>query len=381
MYDLLKGIRVIDLSTVVLGPYATHLIAEMGADVIKVEPKGGDIFRAARPGKDGGDGAGFLTLNRNKRSIMLDLKHGDDQQILADLIRTADVFVHNMRGRSAAKLGIDYDAVKAVRSDVVYCSARGFGHGLKSEEPAYDDCIQSASGLAWLNADETGTPRFVRSVLCDKVTGLHLALAIAGGVAARARSGEGCFIETPMFEVMTAFWLAEHMSGQTFVPPLPERGYGRVTAPGRRPYPTKDGYATLMPHTARHWQRFFALIGRDDMAQKPELADDKWRSANSDMLYKLIEKEAPKRSTQEWLDAFKKADIPCADVNKLEDLVDDAHLRSADFFHTMTHPVAGELMYARTPFNMPTTPQAKDRPAPELDADREAILAELEQLL
>ena len=379
MYDLLKGLRVIDLSTVVLGPYATQLVADMGADVIKVEPKGGDVFRAARPGRKGGDGAGFLNLNRNKRSIALDLTTGEDKKILSELVATADVFVHNLRDGGARKLGVDYAAICAQKPDIVYCSARGFGRGVYGDEPAYDDCIQAASGLAWLNADESGAPRFVRTVLCDKVAGLHLAFAIATGIAARERTGRGCFIETPMFEAMASFLLIEQLSGQTFVPSLPDRGYARLNAAGRRPYPTRDGYVAIMPYTAAQWRRFLELIDRNELADSPRIADDEMRSRNIEALYELIEEAAPKRTTQEWLSLLRKADVPCAPVNRLEDLPEEPHLAAADYFKFMTHPQEGGLMYAGSPFAMAGAETHADLPAPALDADREEILSELKR--
>ncbi|MBP7339595.1 CaiB/BaiF CoA-transferase family protein [Niveispirillum sp.] len=377
MFDLLKGVRVVDLSTVVLGPYATQLVADMGADVIKVETMAGDVFRAARPGRPGGDGAGFLNLNRNKRSIALDLTQAGDKRILDRLVASADVFVHNMRENAARKLGLDYGAIKVTKPDIVYCAARGFGRGLYGDEPAYDDCIQAASGLAWLNEDANGEPRFVRTVMCDKVAGLHLAFAIAAGLASRGRTGEGCHVETPMYEAMASFLLIEQLSGQSFVPPLPDRGYGRLNSPSRRPYRTRDGYVTIMPYTAAQWQRFLRLVGQEELASSPDVTDDQQRSRNIDRLYGLVADAAPDRTSAEWLETLRAADIPCAPVNRLEDLPVEPHLAGSGYFRTMTHPVEGGLMYTAPPFASDTARQTPDRPAPALDADRAAILAEL----
>lgn len=380
MFDFLKGVRIIDLSTVVLGPYATQLLADMGADVIKVEPAGGDVFRAARPGRPGGDGAGFLNCNRNKRSIVLDVAKPDDKAVLDRLTRTADVFVHNLRIKSARKLGIDYEAVSAIRPDIVYCSARGYGDGPYGDEPAYDDCIQAASGLAWLNAGETGEPRFVRTIMCDKVAGLHLAFAVASGIAQRARTGEGCHIETPMFEAMASFLLIEQMSGQSFVPSLPDRGYIRLNARGRKPYPTRDGFAAIMPYTAAHWRRFLRLIGEDELAAAGWLSDSEARSSRIEMLYEIIESAAPERTTAEWLQTLRDADIPCAPVNRIEELVDDSHLKASAYFEEMEHPAEGTLLYPRSPFASHTASVRADRAAPTLDGDRSDILEELGRL-
>ena len=378
MFDLLKGITVIDLTTVVLGPYATQLLADMGANVIKVEPKSGDVFRGARPGRDGGDGAGFLNLNRNKRSIALDLTVSEDQSILYQLTAEADVFVHNVRDSGAAKLGIEYSIVRGYRPDIVYCSARGFGRGPYGDAPAYDDCIQAASGLAWLNADDRGEPRYVRTVLCDKIAGLHLAFAVATGIAARARTGKGCHIEAPMFESMVSFLMIEQLSGQSFIPPLPDRGYVRLNAASRRPYRTRDGYVTIMPYTAAQWVRFLRLSECHELADADWIQDDELRSVRIEQLYALIERVAPQRTSADWLDVLTARDIPCAPVTRLEDLPNDAHLRSNGYFATMTHAAEGDLMYARSPFAVHTANQQPDRPAPILDADRADILASLD---
>ncbi len=378
MFDLLKGITVVDLTTVVLGPYATQLLADMGANVIKVEPKSGDVFRGARPGRDGGDGAGFLNLNRNKRSIALDLTVSADKSTLYQLTEKADVFVHNLRDDSADKLGIDYFNVCGHKPDIVYCSARGFGRGPYGDEPAYDDCIQAAAGLAWLNADDQGEPRYVRTVLCDKIAGLHLAFAVATGIAARERTGKGCHIEAPMFESMVSFLLIEQLSGQSFVPPLPDRGYVRLNAASRRPYRTRDGYVAIMPYTAAQWVRFLRLSGCHELAEADWILSDELRSVRIEQLYELIERVAPARKSAEWLDALKERDIPCAPVTRLEDLPNDMHLRSTDYFATMTHASEGELMYPRSPFAVHTGSRRPDWPAPILDADREDILAGLD---
>jgi crotonobetainyl-CoA:carnitine CoA-transferase CaiB-like acyl-CoA transferase len=377
--DLLKGVRVVDLGTVVLGPYATQLLADMGADVIKIEPPEGDAFRAARPGRKGGDGAGFLNLNRNKRSIVLDLGRAEDREVLHGLVASAVAFVHNMRPRSAMRRGIDYAAISAIKPDIVYCSAKGFGEGPLGDEPAYDDVIQAASGMAWLNADENGEPRFVRTVLCDKIAGLHLAFAVASGLAARERTGQGCEIALPMFEAMASFLLIEQLSGQTFEPPLPERGYGRLNAAGRRPYRTKDGFIAIMPYTAAHWQRFLRLTGRGELADADFVTDGQERSEQIETLYGLIMDVSAERTTGEWLELLREADIPCAPVNRLEELPDELHLVVNGFFRRYEHPVEGTLNYPSSPFASSTSASTPDNPPPALDADRAAIIADLDR--
>lgn len=379
MFDLLKGVRIVDLSTIVLGPYATQLLGDFGADVIKVEAPSGDLFRAARPGRPGGDGAGFLNVNRNKRSIVLDLAQDADRQALLRLVATADVFVHNMRPRAIGRLGFDYDAVRAVRPDIVYCAARGFGAGLQGDEPAYDDIVQAASGLAWLNAGPDGTPRYVPSILADKVAGLHLALAIAAGIASRERSGEGVFIETPMYEAMVSFLLPEHLGGETFDPPIGPMGYDRLTSPDRRPFRTADGYLTIMPYTLAHWQRYLRMTGNDALADDPRVVEPEQRSRHVDMLYAVIAAASPTRTNGEWIALLRDADIPHAAVNRMEDLIDDPHLASAKMFGWLDHPREGRIRSMRSPFAMRGREEAPDRPAPALGADTSAILAEISE--
>jgi crotonobetainyl-CoA:carnitine CoA-transferase CaiB-like acyl-CoA transferase len=379
MFDLLKGVRIVDLSTIVLGPYATQLLGDFGADVIKVEAPAGDLFRAARPGRPGGDGAGFLNVNRNKRSIMLDLARDADRQALLRLAATADVFVHNMRPRAIARLGFDYDAVRAVRPDIVYCAARGFGAGLQGDEPAYDDIVQAASGLAWLNAGPDGAPRYVPSILADKVAGLHLALAIAAGIASRERSGKGVFIETPMYEAMVSFLLPEHLGGESFDPPIGPMGYDRMTSPDRRPFRTADGYLTIMPYTLAHWQRYLRMTGNEALADDPRVVEPEQRSHHVDMLYGIIAAQSPGRTNAEWIALLRAADIPHAAVNRMEDLLDDPHLASAKMFGWLDHPHEGRIRSMRSPFAVHGRHETPDRPAPALGADTSAILAEISE--
>lgn len=377
MFDLLKGVRIVDLSTIVLGPYATQLLGDLGAEVIKVEAPAGDLFRAARPGRPGGDGAGFLGVNRNKRSIVLDLAQEVDRETLRRLIATADVFAHNMRPRAIAKLGFDYAAVAQMKPDIVYAAARGFGDGLQGDQPAYDDIIQAASGLAWLNAGPDGAPRYVPTILADKVAGLHFALAIAAGLAARARTGEGAFIETPMYEAMVSFLLPEHLGGATFDPPLGPMGYDRLTSPDRRPFRSADGYLTVMPYTLAHWQRYLRLAGHDALADDPRVVDPEQRSHHVDMLYGIIAAESPRRTTAEWVALLRDADIPHTPVNRMDDLLDDPHLVSAGMFGWLDHPREGRVRTVRSPFAVHGREVRPDRAAPGLDADSAKIRAEL----
>ena len=239
MLDLLHGLKVVDLTTVVLGPYATQLLADFGADVTKVEPLEGDGFRAVRPGRHAHLGVGFMNFNRNKRAIAVDLKQPEGRDILYRLVADADVFVHNMRGKAAAQLGTDYATLAALNSRLVYCSGVGFASGgPDADSPAYDDIIQARSGLAALNEDAEGAPQFVRTIACDKIVGLHLALAITAGVIKQQREGQGTAIEVPMLESMAAFLMAEHLAGHTLVPAEGDLGYERLFSGNRKPYKT-----------------------------------------------------------------------------------------------------------------------------------------------
>lgn len=376
MHDLLNGVRVLDLTTILLGPYATRFLGDLGADVIKVEPPGGDLMRYADTSRSEGMGAAFLNCNRNKRSIVIDLARPDGLRSLQRLIGTADVFVHNMRPKSAKKLGIAYDDVRAIREDVVYCYACGFGQGGRmADEPAYDDIMQAVSGLAFINAQADGEPRYVPNVLCDKVTGLHLAIAILAGVISRNRSGAGICIETPMLESMVSFLFVEMLGGRTFDPPLGETGYHRLSSPFRRPFRTRDGYVGILPYSTGQWQRFLGLVGRHDLVDDACITNPVERSRSIDTLYRIIAEAAPERTTGDWIRLLRDNDIPCANVQRAEDVVNDPHLRDVEFFESFEHETEGRLVNMRTALSVTGAgAAAEDRGAPGLGNDSADIL-------
>jgi crotonobetainyl-CoA:carnitine CoA-transferase CaiB-like acyl-CoA transferase len=259
----LDGVRVVDLTTVMYGPYCTQIMGEMGADVIKVEPPGGDITRQVGPSRSPGMSAAHLIKGRNKRSLVLDLKQADAREALYRLAATADVFIHNMRPKAAESLGIGYDIIAAHRPDIVYCAATGFGEaGPYVDRPAYDDLIQGLSGLAALQGRLTGEPRYAPSVLADKTSGLFALYSIMMGLFHRERTGEGQRIHVPMYEAFTSFVMNEHMQLRVFDPPVGPAGYPRLLTKNRRPFPTRDGYVCLMPYTDSHWRRFITIAGR-----------------------------------------------------------------------------------------------------------------------
>lgn len=375
MLTLLRGVRVVDLTTVVLGPYATRLLGDLGADVIKVEPPAGDVFRAVRPGRSKAMGAGFINANRNKQSIALDLRDPEALAALHAIVRQADVVVHNMRPKSANRLGIGFEQLREVNPSLIYCFASGFGQeGPLADEPAYDDTIQAVSGLAWLNQNAAGEPRFLSTIIADKVGGLHLAISVLAALAARNRDGRAVCIETPMFESLVSFLMLEQLAGRSFDPPLGGIGYDRLLSPYRKPFRTADGFVSIIPYNAAQWTGFLRLIGREDLAGDPRVIDDVERSRNIDMLYALIEEATPARPTAEWIDLLRQRDIPCAQVNRLDELFDHPHLEAVAMFRREDHPTEGPLMAVRAPFRMVGETEMSDRPAPGLGQDSRDVL-------
>ena len=377
MYELLKGTRIIDLTTTYLGPYATQWLGDMGADVIKVEALTGDVGRSPLPSRSPDLGAGFINSNRNKRSIAIDLKHPRGLEVVLRLVGNADALVHNMRPKAAEKLGLGYGELKAVNPKIVYCFAAGFGQdGPYADEPAYDDIIQAMCGLASLNADSSGAPRFLPTIAADKIIGLHLAFAVASALAHRYKTGEGAMIEVPMFESMVAFLMVEHLAGRSFVPPLGDAGYDRLLAPNRRPYRTRDGYVAIMPYTTLQWTRFLECVGRDDLLAQDWIKDPVQRSANVNALYGVIADAAPQKTTAEWLALMEERDVPCGPVNHIGDLFDEPHLKAVQLFEQATHPSEGDMLAVRSPFRITGVAHRPDRAAPQTGSSGADILRE-----
>jgi len=374
--SLLTGIRVIDFTTVVLGPYAGQMLGDLGADVIKVEPLAGDVFRAVRPGHHAEMGAGYLNLNRNKRSLAIDMRRPEGRTVIDRLVMSADVVIHNMRAASADRLGIGFERLKGINPRIAYCFTAGFGVGGRDEDlPAYDDTIQARSGVAALNALATGEPRYLSTIVADKVGGLHLTVGALAALAARDRAGEATCVEAPMFESMVSFLMAEQLAGRTFVPPLGRTGYDRLLSPYRKPHRTADGFIGILPYNTQQWTRFLTLIGRDDLATDPRVTDPVERSRNIDMLYSIIEEALPARTSNEWLALLGERDIPCAPVNSLEEVLDDPHLADVGMFVEMDHPTEGRVVNVRSPFR--SGESTGDIPAPQLGGDTRALLTEL----
>ena len=373
----LQGIRVIDLTTVMLGPFCTQMLGDMGADVIKIEAPSGDIGRLTGTAKRRGMSAAHLAKGRNKRSVALDLKHQDGHAALARLVESADVFVHNIRPQAARRLRIDYDHIAAIKPDIVYASATGFGEdGPYVDKPAYDDLIQGASGLASLMGAATGTPRYAPSVLADKTTGLYLTFSIAMALVHKERTGEGQKLHVPMYEAFTSFVMSEHMQGRTFEPPTGAAGYGRMLTPHRRPYPTADGYVCVIPYNDKHWRTFFAVAGKTGLADDPRFADQAARSNNIDALYAIVAEVMQTRSTAEWLKTLEEADIPVMPMHTPEDLFECEHLTAVDMFQTMEHPTEGTIRQIKVPVAFSKTPGGIHRHAEPLGRSTDEVLRE-----
>ncbi len=375
----ISGIRIIDLTTVFLGPYGTQLLGDAGADVIKLEaPPRGDSTRYLGKARSRGMSGPFLNLNRNKRSLALDLKSQAGKAVMRRLIATADVLAHNMRPQAMARLGFDYDEVATIKPDIVYCGAYGYSQaGPYASKPAYDDMIQAQSGLCGLFAMTTGEPAFVPSPIADKLVGLMMSQAIALALLHRQRTGEGQFVEVPMLETTVSFLMAEHIYEHAFDPPLGPLGYRRVTTPARKPFRTVDGYVAVLPYTDRQWHRFFDIAGRPEWKDDPRFADHQTRNEHTDVLYGFIAGVAPTKTTAEWIALCEEAEIPVAPVNTLDDVFADKHLDAVGLFRRMDHPSEGAIVVTAPPVSMSRSPPAITRPAPRLGEHNADILAEL----
>ena len=374
----LAGMRVVDLTTFLLGPVATQMLGDLGADVVKVESPDGDAVRGAGPPPvEDGMGALFLANNRNKRGIVLDLKDPRGLEAMMRLLASADAFVHNMRPQAIDRLGLDYPAVSARNPSIVYCGAWGFRRsGPYGHKPAYDDMIQAVSGLAALQAVD-GEPRYVTSVVADKVTGLHVAVAVLAALLHRARTGEGQCIEVPMFETLVAFNMFEHLYGKTYEPPRGPMGYPRTLSRGRRPYRTRDGWIGALPYTDRQWAALFEIADRPDLAEDPRFRTVPSRLAHIDEVYATLGELLAERTTAEWLEAFDAANIPSMPVNQPDDLVEDPHLAATGFWRTVAHSELGTLRFPDIPARFSKTPGAIRRVPPKLGEHSVEILAEI----
>ena len=374
----LSGYRILDLTTVVLGPYATRILGDMGADVVKVEPPEGDMLREIGPSRSPGMAPIHLALGSSKRSVALDLKRPRARGALLRLAAGADAFVHSMRPGAIARLGLAYEDLRRARPDLVYCGASGFGSGGPyAGRPAYDDLIQGMCGIADLMGRVSGgPPRYAPTIVADKTVGLFVANAVLAALLHRERTGEGQAIEVPMFETMVSYVMVEHLWERTMRPDDGALGYVRMLAPNRRPFRSRDGYLCMLAYTDRHWKSFFALAGRPELSADPRYATISARTENVSELYAVAEELLGARTTAEWLADLEKAEVPAGPVNSLEDLLADPHLAGQGLIRRVDHPSEGETLEVGPPARFSRSPAAVRRPAPLLGEHTVEVLGE-----
>lgn len=365
----LAGVRVLDLTSVVMGPYATQLLGDYGADVIKVEPPDGDVMRRAGPMRNPGMGHLYLTANRNKRSIVLDLKQSQGREVLMRMATESDVLVYNIRPQAMTRLGLSYDDIKEVAPRLVYAGAFGFSQrGPYAARPAYDDLIQGMCAIPWLNQQASGhAPRYAPMVLVDRIAGLQLCTAITSALLHRERTGRGQRVDVPMFEGMLSIVLGEHLAGELFDPPIGSVGYQRSLAMDRRPYETKDGFICVMVYNDKQWRAFFDAIGQPEVfAADLRFASQGSRLEHIDHVYGYLSNILRARTTDEWLAVCETADIPAARMYSLQDILSDEHLAAIGYFQRRHHPTEGWMRDMAVPTEWSVTQPAEPRPAPNL---------------
>ena len=375
--QILQGVKVVDLTSVMLGPYATQILGDMGADVIKVESiHGGDVLRRGAPQKNR-VGAAFMGLNRHKRSVALDLASAEGREALLKIVATADVFVHNMRGSAAARLGLQYEQLKAVNPRLVYCASWGFGsNGPYAGKPAFDDIIQSLSGMAALQGTVRGKPGFVPTAIVDKITGLTTAYAIAMGLFQRERTGTGVSFEIPMFETAVSFLFIEHLGAAAFADDDGATpGHPRQVME-RGPFATSDGHLTIMPYTGQQWRRFFEAAGRIDLASDPRVTDDILRNENIELMMRWVAECVADKPTAYWLALLETNDIPVAVTRSLDEVLTDPHLAAVGLLQQQMHPVTGATRSIAPPLLVDGERPAMRRPVPRLGEHTREILLE-----
>jgi crotonobetainyl-CoA:carnitine CoA-transferase CaiB-like acyl-CoA transferase len=376
----LSGIRVLDLTTVVMGPYACQLLGDHGADVIKVESPEGDVMRLSGPMKNPGMGHLYLSTNRSKRSIAVDLKAPRGRDLLLKLAETADVLLYNIRPKAMARLGLSYEDLHRINTRLIYVGAFGFSQrGPYASRPAYDDLIQGMSGLPWLSLKAGSTePRYAPVILADRIVGLQVAFATVAALHHRDRTGQGQRIDVPMFEGLVSVILGEHLAGSSFEPSLGETGYQRSLAHNRRPHRTRDGYICTLVYSDKHWRAFFEVIGQ------PQLFDEDSRFSSQaerlkhiDEVYGYLAGVLATRTTAEWLDALTTADIPAARMNSLDDILADEHLSAIGYFRTIQHPTEGNIREISVPTEWSASQPTVGRHAPGLGEHTADVLMEV----
>jgi crotonobetainyl-CoA:carnitine CoA-transferase CaiB-like acyl-CoA transferase len=374
----LQGIKVIDMTTVLMGPYATQMLGDYGADIIKVESLEGDVTRLIGPTRHPGMGPVFLNTNRSKRSICLDLKKVAGRDAVLRLIASTDVLVYNVRPQAMARLRLGYEEVSKVNPRLIYAGVFGFGQdGPYAAKPAYDDLIQGATGLPALMAQTSdGVPRYVPNALVDRIVGLTAVGAICAGLVHRDRTGRGQRLDIPMFETMASFVMGDHMGGLTYEPPLDKGGYARHLSRDRRPYQTSDGYICVIVYNDKQWENFFQATGRDDLRRDSRFATFAGRAVNIDMVYGELARIFETRTTTEWTELLTKADVPVMPMHDLESILHDEHLVATGFFPVVEHPTEGPIRNMKVSATWSETPAESVRLAPRLNEHGAEILRE-----
>lgn len=376
----LNGVKIVDISNMLMAPYTTQILGDMGADVIKIEPPEGDAVRGIGPMRNPGMGPIFLNTNRSKRSIVLDLKSAAGSEAIRRLIRDADVLVYNRRPAVMDRLGLSYESVSALNPRIIYAGIYGFGQdGPYAHKPAFDDLIQGLVGMPALSqVKDGGRPSYMPSAVIDRAVGLWAVGQINGALLHQARTGEGQRIDMPMYEMMASFVLGDHMGGATYDPPSGPMGYPRLLAQDRRPFPTADGFIGVMIYTDRHWKSFFAAMGTPEVFDTdPRYANMTTRTENIQSIYAELAELLLTRTSAEWLDLFDRADVPAMQMNTLEEMMVDPHLAETGFFTTVEHPTEGTLKQMAVPATWSRTQPRATRHAPKLGEHSDEILKEL----
>jgi crotonobetainyl-CoA:carnitine CoA-transferase CaiB-like acyl-CoA transferase len=374
----LDGVRILDLTTVVMGPYATQILGDYGADVIKVEPPEGDVMRHNAPMRSKGMGHIFMNANRNKRSVVLDLKKPGARDACLAIARGADVLVYNIRPLAMARLRLSYEDVRAANPRILYVGAFGYSQrGPYAAKAAYDDLIQGATGLPWLSKEAGAeSPRYVPATLADRSVGLHIVNAVCAALYRREKSGTGQRVDVPMFESLLQTVMGEHMGGYTYLPQMGAPGYARMLAKERKPYETKDGYVCVLVYNDKQWRAFFELIGRPELFADPRYATPEARSRDFEGANALVAAEMRKRSTADWVAALEQADIPVQRMNSLTDVVEDPHLAAIGYFREIEHPSEGRIRSMAVPSEWSESAPEYRRHAPRLGEHTREVLRE-----
>ena len=374
----LSGVRVLDLTTVVMGPYATQILADFGADVIKVEPPEGDVMRYAWPFRNPGMGSIFLNTNRNKRSVVLNLKEPAALRAFLLLIEKSDVLVYNVRPQAMARLKLSYEEVKKVNPKIIYVGCFGYSQrGPKAARAAYDDMIQGAVGIPWLlHQQGAREPRYAPMIVADRSTGQQVASAVSAALYYREKSGKGQRVDVPMYEHLLQMILGDHLGGLTFDPPHGDPGYHRILAPDRRPYETKDGYICALIYNDKQWKAFLAIIGQPELLKSEKYASQEARSRNYAEAYAFVAAEMRKKTTAEWVAALERGDIPVQRMNSLDDIVADPHLAAIGYLKSVEHPSEGRLKSLAVPSEWSESAPGYRRHAPRLGEHTREVLKE-----